>query len=584
MSKLDSEEYQISIEEEIIDPKDHRISIDDKNLPNIRKIGNSIDHKKFLHDGRKVDILDWSPNMEYVVSACFEDSSVYMWKFIKGEREEPGLDKGDPKSGKGEPEIKLDKIFDLEDIYILSTPVRVSDFKSILIGHRTKTSFCLEIRDYTNKSIMILDAQDLQGKIELSGFLKNGELVVVQGYPDRLLILTDVPFVIMQWDLVERNYEHQYELDWNLSGFWDSIWMELNSDCTFLAVAGVLSREKKLKVYFYSKILNALITEQSFNETYIRTMGFIKLKKDEFFLISLGQKGTSYCIGLHDLSNFKNRIESVIFEWHMAAVGELGSPSENDFLIPGHVIRFSKDRFREDRFKIDSLSRKFDFEKFSLQFYLEEIRATIDSYFTEYKNMDQTKNTLEMDEHKAYPGHLYTWIVEYSKRAGMLVARLTARYNKTDEVIGIADVNLHAIKADEICIEFKLHANNDLMLISSSTIQRWRATGIHRIDLINCWSHLDAYFASKTAQQAMIEQLGLLKDKLDSLASNTKKFDRYYEVSVDELTEYVKKLENVVPEETLWSNAIKEIVGYKIKVDERINELDKKFDGKFTEK
>ncbi|CAG8576322.1 1905_t:CDS:2, partial [Acaulospora morrowiae] len=56
---------------------------------------------------------------------------------------------------------------------------------------------------------------------------------------------------------------------------------------------------------------------------------------------------------------------------------------------------------------------------------------------------------------------------------------------------------------------------------------------------------------------------------------------KYYEASIDELTRYVKKVENEIYEEVSrphLSDAIKKIVQYEKNVDKKISDLDKKFD------
>ncbi|CAG8504647.1 18515_t:CDS:2 [Acaulospora morrowiae] len=373
--------------------------------------------------------------MKYVATASLEDSSVCVWKF--------------PDKKNGEYELKFSHSLDLKKIDLME-PIRVSDSKDVLIGSCCKNSLILEIRDSGNTPIKILNAQeDLKGKIECSRFLKNGELVIVEGdpvYQERVLILLDVPFVIMQWNLVTRKFEAQYELNWNLTISWESIGMVLNKNCKLLA-------------------------------------------KGELLLVYFEEEHSFYAINLSTYSKSKNPRKVVL-------------SAQNDFMVPNFIIQRS-----HDRLQIESLSRNLELEddiqsepgkdeKIDLC-YGEEIKDIIsDILKTRQPNQSMTQGLIA--------GSYGDWRVEYEKINNDFVARLTAKQSNTEEVIG-----------------------------KEATRYNNRSG-----------------------------------DKERSIRSGNKEGSRYYEVSVDELAKYVKKIENVDESQPLLP-AIKEIVGYEKKADEK---------------
>ncbi|CAG8670225.1 1702_t:CDS:2, partial [Acaulospora morrowiae] len=250
MSESASNEYRISIDEEI--SRDEKISYFDVKNP---------------HYGVKIDKVVFSPKMNYFATANFRNRSVCVWEF---------------KQGRINLELKQFHFFDLKET-VLYNPICVSDFNKILIGNFYKGYFVLETRDCNNKEgegeegEKLLDNREHDGDVVNCGFLTNGDFAVVEGNPtyqvhifsfiggkwhstskiklvkfkhaavshDSVLILIDLPFVIMQWNLLTLKFEKQYELDWSLAEYRKGILMELSCDQKILAVAGRLNTNQK---------------------------------------------------------------------------------------------------------------------------------------------------------------------------------------------------------------------------------------------------------------------------------------------------------------------------------------------------
>ncbi|CAG8559824.1 17889_t:CDS:2 [Acaulospora morrowiae] len=344
-------------------PKEHRISIDET-------ISSPSNSEIIPNNNKKIARVVCSPNMKYVATASLEDSSVYVWKF--------------PDRKKGEYELKFNHSLDLKEVDLME-PIKVSDSKDVLIGNCCKNSLILEIRDPGNNPIKILNAQeDLKGRIDCSGFLKNGELVIVEGdpvYQEKVLILLDIPFVIMQWNLVTRKFEAQYELNWSLTMSWKSIGMELN---------------------------------KSFDGTGFGIMNFIMSEKGKFLLVYFEEEHLFYAINLSTYSKSKNS-------------RKLDLAAEKDFIVPGYIIR------SHDRLRIESLSRNMEWEeeirsepgkdgKIDLS-YREEIKETIRNIL----ETNQPDQKITQGPKPDYKGQLYTWNVECEKISNVFVARLTAK-------------------------------------------------------------------------------------------------------------------------------------------------------------
>ncbi|CAG8575898.1 2662_t:CDS:2 [Acaulospora morrowiae] len=151
----------------------------------------------------------------------------------------------------------------------------VSDCKHISLMTNVDIPYNFEIFDITSGSWKMLNVQGLTGIIDRISFLENGDMAIIKGSPvyrayifskpssnnkhewkctscielseynkcvisqkGKLLILSDIPFVIMQWNLKTLELETQYVLDLNFSVDVDidQIQMELNGDSTLLAL------------------------------------------------------------------------------------------------------------------------------------------------------------------------------------------------------------------------------------------------------------------------------------------------------------------------------------------------------------
>ncbi|CAG8578246.1 12931_t:CDS:2 [Acaulospora morrowiae] len=567
-----------------LDPREHRISI---GCLSPRKI------EKLPHNGKKITRVVCSPNMKYIATANLDDRSVCVWKFTD------------------EKELVLDNSFDLKKTCLME-PIRVSDSKNILIGNGCENSLTLEIRGYKTKSMRLLNDQKegFKGKIDSSGFLKNGELVIVEGDPEKLLILLDMPFVIAQLNLVTQKFEEQYELDWNLIKFRKSIRMKLNSDCTLLAVAGRLNNEskehgEKSKVYFYltkpgtTNAYHKVKGSQSFKEIFpdifessvainINIMNFIILKEGEFLFVYFEEERTSYIINLCTFSKYKNLVE-------------LNLSAEKGFIIPGYIVRFhdrlQSESLSRNRLQIESLSRNIEWEddmhnepgkddKIDLRSYREEIKEIIKDILEKYESNKDMARCLEP---KNYDDQLYPWIVEYVKNSTVDLKE----YSTVDlKEYSTVDLKEYSTVGPE------MQNNEDPEISHGDLLNRYvydkSFVELHGKELFQELFKMGRVdFNDGNYTKFIIEhisakaRLDLFKGELLHDLIKSKRVDnsrKYYEVSIDKLANYVdelancvKKLENDSASEPFVS-AVKKIVGYEKKVDEKINELDKKFD------
>ncbi|CAG8439214.1 9026_t:CDS:2 [Acaulospora morrowiae] len=376
-----------------LDLEENRISIDEEKILDFEECRNLSDDVKILSHFGKGRIWDdfkviCSPNMEKKKEEC---------------------------------ELKLDHLFDLKNINLMA-PISVSDFENILIGN----SLMLEIRNYENRKMKISNAQeDLKGIIDYSKFLKNGELVVVEGNPVyKVYIYSDNK---NQWSCTDSIKLVEYKrmiISQERDG--------LNNNYTLLAVAGELNKKseeqgEKSKVYFYS-IKSG--TMEAYDENDIDIMKFVILEKEEFLFVFFDRECLFYIINLRTFLKSKSSRNFDLL-------------TENYFAIPGYIVRFN------NRLQIESLSQNVEWKddihsepgndnKIDLRSYEEEIKDRIGNILETYK-LSQDK--VQVPQKEYYKGHLYTWIIDFVKRENALVARLTPKQSKTDEDIGSLVVN-----------------------------------------------------------------------------------------------------------------------------------------------
>ncbi|CAG8465574.1 13378_t:CDS:2 [Acaulospora morrowiae] len=280
MSESIPKDYLITIADDILEEKasysvektlsdEEATSSDEESDEEITSSNKKISHvnsPQYPHNGKKIARVVFSPNKKYVASASLEDNSVCVWKIPKDVKTMEDVKTTEENSKQ---ELKLICSFKFKRID-LKKPIRVSNSLDILIGYRKEDNLFLEIRDIINEQKKLLIAQGikdeetevkeilnaqeikdedtrrfklfnaqkyLNGRVDCIEFLENGDLAVVEGdpaYQERVLILLDIPFVIMQWNLLTREFEAQYELDWRLTS-WKSISMELNYNAECLA-------------------------------------------------------------------------------------------------------------------------------------------------------------------------------------------------------------------------------------------------------------------------------------------------------------------------------------------------------------
>ncbi|CAG8551308.1 12353_t:CDS:2 [Acaulospora morrowiae] len=556
MSEFDLEEGRV--------PEKYQNSSDDGEIQS--HVGNetSVDYENFPHNGKSIYAFCCSPKMEYVLTMSIEDRSVYTWKVIKKEEEV---------------ELKLDKPFNLKDLQLM-IPICVSDFENVIITHLDKNSHISEIRDYQNKSMKILKAQKyFKGMTICTGFLKNGDYFIVKGdplYQEKLLILLDVPFVVMQWNLNEREFETQYELDWNLAKFKHFIHMELDNDCAFLAVFGVL-QETISKVYFYSTEAGTMIKDhdatsqqhgvyqqndtsqlnQQNDTPQLNQQNGTSQMNQQSGISQLNQQngtsqqndtpqlnqqndtsqlnqqngpsqinqqsGTSQLNQQNGISQLNDTSYVINLRTFLRSDSvKLNISSGIDFIIPGYIVRFRKDLFHEDRLQIESLSQS---------------------------GMDDLHNKFVKDN----KFNLYSSTKEEIKET---IENILEKYNSKQDFETKNDQDSKTESPFET-LEYKLFIDQHSRTREHrGQLYTWTVEGVP-----DGTSPLEGGIAVLTVKQTET------KKEIGNV---------YYEISLEELATYVNKVENKPHEEASRPNvpfAIKQIIGYEQNLDEKINNL-----------
>ncbi|CAG8510328.1 12678_t:CDS:2 [Cetraspora pellucida] len=449
--------------------------------------------EKFPHNGKKISEMFCSPNIKYIATISSNDKSIYGWSVTEGQSK-----------------LNFDYSINWKDSKLILW--KASDSKHIFLQFDKDGSYNSEVIDFTTGSKQILNAQGLKGRICEAAFLENGDLVVVKGDPvyrayvfsisnsnnkykwsyingielikyykriivskGKLLILLEIPFVIMQWDVMTRKFDVQYVLDWNLTK--DDLCVELNGDSTLLAVAGnVFDLEYKSTVYIYSTESGILLASSTFDNE-IEEMYFIGTNEGERLLVYCG---ACYIMTPHYLTDVTDAEEIL----------DIKLSNKSNFIFSSYVIGVHDN---------------------NLQTYScgKEIWKIIQKYIS-------SQGMTHDHSRKEYDGKTYTWIVECSQD----YISLTVNENKTQNQVGEINIYVRKNDANEFLAVFEMLENEDLMLISSFGIQIWTINTInahHECHLLYYWSSIDTFkrFKSKTTQQALIAQLNFLKDKFD---------------------------------------------------------------------
>ncbi|RIB15873.1 hypothetical protein C2G38_2191397 [Gigaspora rosea] len=315
----------------------------------------------------------------------------------------------------------------------------------------------IRIFDITTRSKQILNVQGVKESIHNATFLENGDLAVVKGDPD----------------LTNLKFETQYILDWNLTKDKDSICMELNNGGTLLAVLGYVSDSnltRKSAIYVYSKsnITNILFK----NSYYIDKMYFIGSKERERLLVYCG---SYYIINPYNLSDTINAEELL----------GINLSDEKNIIISNYIIEVQDDNLQmqclDQHKKWDDHLCNGGYNKIDTPLCGKEIRQTLQDTLERYK---LTQEIIQDFSTKEYTGKLYTWVID----------------------------------ANEFLVEFKLLESEDLMLISSFGVHIWTVSTQYKNNLLYYWVNVDIYerFISKTAREALIEQIIFLSNKYGS--------------------------------------------------------------------
>ncbi|CAG8457930.1 18782_t:CDS:2, partial [Acaulospora morrowiae] len=208
MSNLDSVDYE---------EKDNEIEVvvDDS-----KKMNTKINP----HDGKSISEAVCSPNREYIATFSKEDKSIVRWEIKEGQSKlEPdhSINIGDDYDSR--------TLLGVSDKYILSEKnykIKLIDLETgseqkLYEGWSNETSFLengdvVIVNKRTDNRVSIFSKSNsnngrqyrYKSSIELTKFKKYA--ISRKG---KLLILLDLPFVIMQWDLETLMFEAQYVLD-----------------------------------------------------------------------------------------------------------------------------------------------------------------------------------------------------------------------------------------------------------------------------------------------------------------------------------------------------------------------------------
>ncbi|KAF0467433.1 hypothetical protein F8M41_025996 [Gigaspora margarita] len=456
---------------------------------------------------KRIDKVICSPNMKYVVTWSKVDNLVCGWPVDK--------DSG---------QLNFDSMINID----INELIDVSDQKDIIILDIENVH---RIVDATTKLRYKLNFEGNIDKIaffENDVLLKNNYLAVVSSDPDyrvnifsrtnskykyewifkrnivltkyyrcnltpkgKLLILRELPFTILQWDLRNLELEAEYILDWNLYKYKDNenFHFLLSSNNKLLAVIGdaryaehsdeskpelVTRWVEKTTIYIYSKESSKMLVKYAFdgdNLFKINSLHFIKLNRGDRLLFKTD--GPKY-----RMMNPRTLVNVIDAEMLLLSI-----VSNNQLWIQNLV----KNENHIDEFKVNSLVNVYSCG--------EEINQIIrDANFT-----------LE----KKYVGSLFTWIVKVINKKDILLTAwkydhemlVWIKIGDTIQIINNHNIKFKLLESEDTIqiidnnnsVKFKLLGSEDLISILFGGIYIWTASTGKGIHLLHYWNEFELY-------------------------------------------------------------------------------------------
>ncbi|CAG8508277.1 7240_t:CDS:2, partial [Scutellospora calospora] len=470
--------------------------------------------------------------MKYVATWSKYDKSIYGWPVVEGKQR---LDFDNSISSQ-----------DLKDIPVHVTSNDLRDIPAHAINYVDDFSEVTGIIDLKTKLLQKFNAQGLSKLFtyETVRFLENGNLTIVKGDPiyrayifshtnsndeyqwkcinvidlkdfykcfvlpkGKLLLLSEIPFVISQWDLKSLKFEAQYVLDLNVFKDKDYIDLQLNIDNTLLAVFN----HKQDAINLYSTRTSIMISKYVFKNknTYgIIGVNFISSKNKEYLLVKF------YKI-VYILVPYSNPVDASKL-LQLKLDDDLNSQDEK-YLYPNAITSdfivgvWNKNLWiqcliRETKEWTDYLHQNFnDYNKIHTYFCTNEIENMIKTTLTKVKSC-LANNSIRILTKKFLVGYVYAWIVKETEDHIYLTAW---KFNHKNSVWNKVGNMIQSYPS-----ELKQLSSGDLMAISIRGIFIWTACGSDKINLNYYWGSIDITKPNQIYYKSIIDQLDFLNDKL----------------------------------------------------------------------
>ncbi|CAG8454842.1 14594_t:CDS:2 [Cetraspora pellucida] len=532
----------------------------------VRGVKINIKEDIFPHNGEEITHIVCSPNVKYVATWSKDDRSICGWPVIEGQHQlnfDYSLTGQDLKSLpirittsdlKNVPTHVINYVDDFEAWYSL-----IDSIKQLFVFFKPTeeykdTFYFDELYGIVDLKTKLLQRFNVQGLSRLSTyeairFLENGNLVIVKGDPiyrvyifsfiasngehqwkcinvislqnfhkcfilpkGKILFLTEIPFVITQWDLESLKFEAQYVLDLHMFKDKDYIDLQLNFDNTLLAVFN----RKQDAVNIYSTSSSIMLSKHVFKDinTYgIIGVNFISSMKQERILVKFYK--ISYIMVPHSCDNPIDAKK--LFQ--LSLEDELNSQDTSEkFLYPNVIISdfivgvwdhrlWIKPLIHETTEWTDYLRKELsDYNRIQVQFCAKEIELMMKDTLTKAKSYLDNNEIRVIKKKSYYNGYLYTWIVEEADEKTFLTAWMYDHKALAWSKVGN--------KIQTFLSEIKLLTSEDIVAISPKGIFVWMAVKDHGIRLLYYWGSIKIAKPNANHYELIISQIEFLDDKL----------------------------------------------------------------------
>ncbi|KAF0416730.1 transient receptor potential cation channel subfamily a member 1-like [Gigaspora margarita] len=453
------------------------------------------------HGGKKISDYVFSPNMQYIVTWSREDQSIVGWTITKDLqlKYDNSINSEELKKIIGlKPNITK---FELKAIaYRLKG---VSDCKQVILDLARSDPYDFEIIDITTKSRQVLNAPGLKGHMYLSTFLDNGDLAISGRRKciyifsksksnnnnkqwtcksifnelkncdqlfifknGKLLSLSEMPYVIMQWNLETRELEMQYILNWNIIMY--TLGMKMNNDNTLLAIASYTLNDETL-IYVYSTESGIAVANNSFKET-LHNFCFIGSKEEQLHFSGPRHNKksyNSYILNPYTLKPPKAYVLHDIYSPTYENYEDYPINIISDFIITIENSNLSIQRLSHNKSWQNHLQYK-EHHVGSTLFNIKEVNQIILDTLEKFKS-NQNLTQKYSDKPKQLPyGNLYTWIIETVPRGNEYKTTLKASIDGKSN--GMRDIWASADNDNGYTLESEVLKNGDIIFICSDGI------------------------------------------------------------------------------------------------------------------